>query len=80
LGRTITYRPSTIETYRESLKRYGRTEFLIQHLCTVALDYQNGIFAGEDKIIAEVNGQPPMTVQEFVSLHRDAFKATSAAA
>jgi NAD(P)H dehydrogenase (quinone) len=80
LGRTITYRPSTIETYRESLKRYGRTEFLIQHLCAVALDYQNGIFAGEDKIIAEVTGQPPMTVQEFVSLHRDAFRATSAAA
>src|SRR6266481_3136187 len=37
LGRTITYRPSTIETYRERLKKYGRTEFLIQHLCAVAL-------------------------------------------
>jgi NAD(P)H dehydrogenase (quinone) len=88
LGRTITYRPSTIETYRERLKKYGRaefliqhlTEFLIQHLCAVALDYQNGIFAGEDKIIAEVTGQPPMTVQEFVTLHRDAFRAASSAA
>jgi uncharacterized protein YbjT (DUF2867 family) len=38
LGRTITYRPSTIETYRERLKKYGRTQFLIQHLCAVALD------------------------------------------
>jgi NAD(P)H dehydrogenase (quinone) len=80
LGRTITYRPGTIETYRERLKNYGRMEFLIQHLCAVALDYQNGIFAGEDKIIAEVTGQPPMTVQEFVTLHRDAFNAVSAAA
>jgi NAD(P)H dehydrogenase (quinone) len=80
LGRTITYRPGTIETYRERLKNYGRMEFLIQHLCAVALDYQNGIFAGEDKIIAEVTGQPPMTVQEFVALHRDAFNAVSAAA
>jgi NAD(P)H dehydrogenase (quinone) len=44
LGRTITYRPSTIETYRERLKKYGRPEFLIQHLVAVALDYQNGIF------------------------------------
>src|SRR5713101_9059121 len=26
LGRTITYRPSTIETYRERLKKYDRTE------------------------------------------------------
>jgi len=31
------------------------------------LSYQNGIFSGEDKIIAEVTGQPPMTVQEFVA-------------
>src|SRR6266446_9037009 len=36
LGRTITYRPSTIETYRERLKKYGRTEVLLQHLCAVA--------------------------------------------
>ena len=80
LGRTITYRPSTIETYRERLKKYGRPEFLIQHLVAVAFDYQNGIFAGEDKIIAAVTGQPPMTVQQFVTLHRDAFNAVSAAA
>jgi hypothetical protein len=53
---------------------------LIQHLCAVALDYQNGIFAGEDKIIAAVTGQRPMTVQEFVTLHRNAFTAASAAA
>jgi NAD(P)H dehydrogenase (quinone) len=80
LGRTITYRPSTIETYRERLKKYGRTEFLIQHLCAVALDYQNGIFSGQDEIIAAVTGQRPMTVQEFVTLHRNTFNAVSAAA
>jgi len=34
------------------------------------LSYQNGIFSGEDKIIAEVTGQPPMTVQEFVTFTR----------
>jgi NAD(P)H dehydrogenase (quinone) len=77
LGRTITYRPSTIETYRERLRKYGRTEFLIQHLCAVALDYQNGIFSGEDRIITEVTGEAPMTVQEFVALHRDAFDTSS---
>jgi hypothetical protein len=47
---------------------------MIQHFCAIAVDYQNGIFSGEDKIIAEVTGQPPMTVQQFVSLHRDAFR------
>ena len=52
---------------------------MIQHFCAVAVDYQNGIFSGEDKIIAEVTGKPPMTVQEFVALHREAFKTASAA-
>lgn len=42
-------------------------------------DYQNGIFSGEGNIIAEVTGQPPMTVQQFVTLYRDAFKAGSTA-
>jgi hypothetical protein len=32
-------------------------------LCAVALDYKTGIFSGEDKIIAELTGKPPMTVQ-----------------
>ena len=77
LGRTITYRPSTIETYRERLKKYGRPDSLIQHLVAVALDYQNGIFSGEDKIIAEVTGRPPMTVQEFVTLHRGVFETSA---
>ena len=53
---------------------------MIQHFCAIALDYQNGIFAGEDQIIAAVTGQRPMTVQEFVTLHLAAFNAVSAAA
>ena len=80
LGRTITYRPLTIPQYRERLEKAGLPEILIQHFCAIALDYQNGIFAGEDKIIAAVTGQRPMTVQEFVTLHRNAFTAASAAA
>ena len=80
LGRTITYRPLTIPQYRERLEKAGLPEILIQHFCAIALDYQNGIFAGEDKIIAAVTGQRPMTVQEFVTLHRTAFAAVDAAA
>ena len=52
---------------------------MIQHFCAVALDYQNGIFSGEDKIIAELTGKPPMTVRDFVASHREAFKTASAA-
>jgi uncharacterized protein YbjT (DUF2867 family) len=59
LGRKISYQPLTIPRYRERLERAGLPEFMIQHFCTVALEDQNGIFSGEDKIIAELTGKPP---------------------
>lgn len=70
LGRTIIYQPIGLDQYRARLKKLGYSEFIAQHLCAVALDYQNGVFAGTDTVIEEVTGQPPMTVQEFVSSHR----------
>jgi hypothetical protein len=72
LGRKISYQPLTIPQYRERLEKAGLSGFMIQHFCAVALDYQSGIFSGEDKIIAELTGKPPMPVQDFVasrSLH-----------
>ena len=80
LGRQISYQPLTIPAYRDRLEKFGLPEFLIQHFCAIALDYQNGIFSGADKIIAEVTGVPPMTVQDFVTSHRAAFKTLNAAA
>ncbi|MGR9354653.1 NAD(P)H-binding protein [Rhizobium leguminosarum] len=80
LGRKISYQPLTIPAYRDRLEKFGLTEFLIQHFCAIALDYQNGIFSGADKIIAEVTGVPPMTVQDFVTSHRAAFNTLNAAA
>jgi NAD(P)H dehydrogenase (quinone) len=79
LGRTIVYRPATLEEYRRRLEANGLPEFLVQHLCAVAVDCQNGIFAGEDTIIAKATGKAPMTVQDFVSLHREAFQTKTAA-
>jgi NAD(P)H dehydrogenase (quinone) len=75
LGRKISYQPLSIPQYRERLEKAGLHEFMIQHFCAVALDYQSGLFSGEDKIIAELTGKPPMTVQDFVALHRQAFTA-----
>jgi NAD(P)H dehydrogenase (quinone) len=80
LGRKINYRPLTIPQYRERLEKAGLHEFMIQHFCAVAVDYQNGLFSGEDKFIAELTGKPPMTVQDFVASHRGAFTTASAAA
>jgi NAD(P)H dehydrogenase (quinone) len=79
LGRKISYRPMTIPQYRERLEKAGLHEFMIQHFCAIAVDYQNGLFSGEDKFIAELTGKPPMTVRDFVASHREAFTIASAA-
>jgi nucleoside-diphosphate-sugar epimerase len=75
----VSYQPLSIPRYRERLEKAGLPEFMIQHFCAVALDYQNGIFSGEDKIIAKLTGKPPMTVRDFVASHREAFKTLSTA-
>lgn len=73
LGQEIKYVAITLDDYRQELEKDGLPSFLIQHLLEVAKDYQNGVFEGEDSIIAQVTGQPPMTVQAFVTLYKGLF-------
>jgi NAD(P)H dehydrogenase (quinone) len=74
LGKKITYEPIEIAQFREMLKADRRiSPFRAQHLCAVAEDYQNGLFAGTDRVIESVTGHAPMTVQSFVALHRNEF-------
>ncbi len=74
LDRRIVYTPGTLEEYREHLTKYNLPEFLIQHFLAIAVDYQNGIFAGVDGVIGEITGQPPQTVEQFVKSNIEAFK------
>lgn len=79
LGRPVGYEPISIEAYRKRLEDAGAMPpFLIQHLCAVAQDYQDGVFAGSDDVIERLTGKPPMTVQEFVTSHIDLFKPVDA--
>ncbi|MFL6709450.1 MAG: NAD(P)H-binding protein [Massilia sp.] len=66
LHRDIVYSPSTLEEYEAYLHTFGLPEFIIQHFIAIAVDYQNGIFAGVDGVIAEMTGQAPQTVEQFV--------------
>jgi NAD(P)H dehydrogenase (quinone) len=79
LGRPVDYEPITIDAYRMRLEGAGvMPPFLIQHLCAVAQDYQDGVFAGTDDVIGRVTGKPPMTVKEFVTTHIDLFRPAEA--
>jgi NAD(P)H dehydrogenase (quinone) len=74
LGTNITYTPISIEEfchYLEEKRHYP--PFLVQHLSEVAQDCRDGLFAGTNDVIERITGEPPMTVQTFISRHREAF-------
>jgi NAD(P)H dehydrogenase (quinone) len=73
LGRPVRYEPTDIATWIEGIKAQGFPEFLGQHLSHVAVDYQNGIFAGTNDIVERIGGKKPTTVQKFVTDNIAAF-------
>jgi NAD(P)H dehydrogenase (quinone) len=71
LGKEIKYEQVTSEKFVESVS--GKpVPHLAQHLHEVAIDHHNGIFAGTN-LIQEIGGRQPMTVEQFVTKHREAF-------
>lgn len=77
LGRKVVYSPASIAQYRQHLQKYDLPAFLIQHFLEVAIDYQNGIFAGTNDIVEHITGQAPQTVEAFVIANRQAFDEIS---
>jgi NAD(P)H dehydrogenase (quinone) len=84
LGKSVEYKQVDFEEFKESLqsaekasaKGRGRegNDFLFQHLREVAIDHQNGIFAGTNDLVEKLGGRPPMTLEEFIITHRKAFE------
>jgi NAD(P)H dehydrogenase (quinone) len=74
LGTRITYTPISIEEFSRYLQeKYHYPPFFVQHLAAVAQDCRDGLFTGTDNVIGRITGEPPMTVQTFVSRYREAF-------
>src|SRR5437870_4652722 len=59
----------------ESTSEPRGDSFVIQHLREVAIDHQNGIFAGTNDLVEKIGGRRPMTLEEFINKHRAAFAA-----
>jgi uncharacterized protein YbjT (DUF2867 family) len=57
----------------ESTSEPRGDSFLIQHLREVAIDHQNGIFAGTNDLVETIGGRPPTTLEEFINKNRAAF-------
>ena len=73
LGRPVRYEPTEIPAWIDGIKAQGFPDFLAQHLSNVAVDYQNGIFAGSNDLIERIGGKRPTTVQEFIADHLAEF-------
>lgn len=74
LGARISYAPLSIEAFRQRMEQtYKFNPFLIQHLCEVAQDYQNGVFAGTNDVVEKLTGKPPLSIPAFIAQNRSAF-------
>jgi uncharacterized protein YbjT (DUF2867 family) len=60
---------------QEQVQRGGLKEsFFLQHIREVALDHQNGLFAGTNDLIETIGGRPATTLEAFIEKHRKAFE------
>jgi NAD(P)H dehydrogenase (quinone) len=73
LGVPVRYEPLDVATFAESLKAKGATPHLVQHVSNIAVDYQNGIFAGTNNLVEVIGDRAPMTVEDYVNANKEAF-------
>jgi NAD(P)H dehydrogenase (quinone) len=79
LGKDVQYKQVAFEEFRKAFEAARKTtgrpvnDFLYQHLREVAIDHQNGIFAGTNDLVERLGGRPPMTLEAFIEKHRSAF-------
>jgi len=73
LNREITYSDIPPEDWERELKRVGLPEHVTHHLVTMAELNRAGRYDRMADGVERVTGRPPMSVQEFVTLHTDEF-------
>ncbi len=59
--------------FEQAPDRRAGDSFVIQHLREVAIDHQNGVFAGTNDLVETLGGRPATTLEAFVDKHRAAF-------
>ena len=78
LDKEVQYKQVDFEEFSNLLQANGKNagrenSFLFQHLREVAIDHQNGIFAGTNDLVEKLGGRPPMTIEAFIEKHKSAF-------
>ena len=73
LGFPVRYEPVSIPAFAAGLGAAGFPDFFVQHISSVAQDYQDGIFSGENNLVEVISGHQPMTVTDYVNANRAEF-------
>ena len=69
LGREVAYRPIDLDVFKKRLDSDDKfSDVFAQHLMSVAVDYQNGVFAGTNTVVKDLTGTPP-----FIRKHAAMF-------
>lgn len=73
LGRPFVYKPVTIPGFRIRMENGGRNSRFVQHIVSVAQDYQDGVFSGTNDVVEDLTGRKPLTVEQFADINRARF-------
>lgn len=73
LGRPFTYKPLSIPEFQSRMEKSGRLPRFVQHIVSVAQDYQHGIFSGTNNVVEDLTGRAPLTVEQFAGINRARF-------
>jgi len=74
VGIPVRYEPVAISTFTDALAAVGLEQSFVQHISNIAVDYQQGVFAGENNLVEVITGKKPMTVGDYVVVNRSAFE------
>jgi hypothetical protein len=55
------------------MENSGQIPRFVQHIVSVAQDYQDGIFAGTNNVVEDLTGRRPLTVEQFADANRARF-------
>ena len=72
LGKEIRFEQVDVSTFLELLGLENNAAFR-SHFTSVRVDQQEGLLEGTDDFGTQIIGQPLMTIEEFISEHREAF-------
>jgi uncharacterized protein YbjT (DUF2867 family) len=72
LGKAVQYQVTDVPSLAKLAKEHGKPlpDFFWQHITEIAIDHQNGVFAGANDLVEKIGGRPPLTLEAFVTLNR----------